>query len=191
MKAMWGGAGVSRAVLRSSQALVAAWALCGSAQAAMVEYSAVSLGGDAWRYDYRVVNDGPAVAFDEFTVFFDAPGVRNLSVWASPGGWSSLVVQPDPQLPDVGYFDALNLAGVVPAGSSVSGFSVIFEALQGFVPGAQRFELIVSDPFQTVYSGVTEAAVSAVPLPVPALLLAAGLGLGGLVRRRRATEVLA
>ncbi len=176
MKALKGG-------LRAS--VVALLLAAGAAQAALVEYSATSLGGQSWRYDYQLVNSGPAVAFDEFTVYFDAPGVSNLSVLASPGGWSSLVVQPDPQLPDVGYFDALHLAGLVPAGGPITGFSVMFTALQGFVPGSQRYELVLSDPFSVVQTGMTEVAVSAVPLPAPALLLLAGLGLGAVARRRR------
>ncbi|MCR5881926.1 hypothetical protein LRS03_03240 [Rhizobacter sp. J219] len=187
MKALRSGPVGARQWLRASAA-AAMVMVAGVAQAAMVEYSATSLGGDVWRYDYRLVNDGPALAFDEFSVYFDAAGVTNLSVAASPAGWSSLVVQPDPQLPDVGYFDALHLSGLVPAGSTLGGFSVLFTAGQGFVPGAQRFELLLSEPFTTVYSGMTEAAVSAVPLPAPALLLLAGLGLGATLRRRRAAE---
>lgn len=183
MKALKRGTAASRQWLRVSAAALLMSA--GAAQAAMIEYSAAWLGGQSWRYDYRVVNSGPAVDFDEFTVYFDTPGVSNLSVLAASSGWSALVAQPDPQLPDVGYFDALRLAGSVPAGASASGFSVAFTALQGFVPGAQRFELVLSEPFEVVYSGLTEAAVSTVPLPAPVLLLAAGLGLGAAARRRR------
>ena len=73
----------------------------------------------------------------------------------------------------------------ISAGGPITGFSVMFTALQGFVPGSQRYELVLSDPFSVVQTGMTEAAVSAVPLPAPALLLLAGLGLGAVARRRR------
>lgn len=186
MNALKSGAAGSRRWLRASVAALLMAA--GAAQAAMVEYSATFLGGQSWRYDYQLVNSGPAVEFDEFTVYFGSFNVSNLSVLASPAGWSSLVVQPDPQLPDVGYFDALNLSGLVPAGSTIPGFSILFTAAQDFVPGSQRFDLVLSDPFTTLHTGLTQAAVSAVPLPVPALLLLAGLGLGATARRRRAAE---
>jgi hypothetical protein len=157
----------------------------GSAQAALIEHSASSLGGSAWRYDYRVVNSGPALSFDEFTVYVDAPGISNLSVLASPAGWATVVVQPDPLLPDVGYFDAVNTSGPVAAGATITGFSVSFSAQPGFVPGAQRFEFVQSAPFAIVQSGMTRASVSQVPLSVPPLLLAASLGLAGVIVRRR------
>lgn len=161
-------------------------ACASTAQAAMVEYSLTALGGDVWRYDYSLSNIGPAENFDEFTVYFDAPGVTGITAVATPAGWSSLVVQPDPLLPDAGLFDALNLSGVVPAGSVISGFSVSFSYLAGLMPGAQRFDLVISEPFQTVVSGVTSATPSPVPLPAPAALML--LGLGALASRARARK---
>jgi len=166
--------------------LLAGLACVSTAQAAMVEYSLTALGGDVWRYDYSLSNIGPAESFDEFTVYFDAPGITGITAVATPAGWSSLVVQPDPQLPDAGFFDALSLSGAVPAGSVISGFSVSFSYLAGLMPGAQRFDLVVSEPFQTVYSGVTAATPSSVPLPAPAALML--LGLGALASRARAKK---
>ncbi len=155
----------------------------------MVEYSLTALGGDVWRYDYTLSNIGPAENFDEFTVYFDAPGVTGITALATPAGWSSLVVQPDPLLPDAGFFDALNLSGPVPAGSVISGFSVAFSYLAGLTPGAQRFDLVLSEPFQTVHSGITSATPSPVPLPAPAALLLLGLGAGAFGSRARAKKL--
>ncbi len=169
--------------------LLAGLACVSTAQAAMVEYSLTALGGDVWRYDYSLSNIGPAESFDELTVYFDAPGITGITAVATPAGWSSLVVQPDPVLPDAGFFDALNLSGVVPAGSVISGFSVSFSYLAGLIPGAQRFELVISEPFQTVQSGITSAAPSAVPLPAPAALILLGLGVGALGSRARAKKL--
>ncbi len=175
-------------------ALLGALACVSTAQAAMVEYTATSLGGDAWRYDYTLNNSGPALSFDEFTVYFDAPGASALSAAATPGGWSSLVVQPDPLLPDAGFFDALHLSGNVAAGSTITGFSVFFSYLAGLTPGAQRFELVTSEPFQTVYSGLTSLATpSPVPLPAGFALMLFGLCSGGAfsLRGKRSTPALA
>ncbi|MBC7957405.1 MAG: hypothetical protein H7Y33_16245 [Cytophagales bacterium] len=155
-----------------------ALACASTAQAAMVEYSLTALGGNVWRYDYTLSNTGPAVSFDEFTVYFDQPGIAGITAAATPAGWSSIVVQPDPILPDAGFFDALSLAGSVPAGGVISGFSVAFSYLAGLTPGTQRFDLVTSEPFQTVFSGITSAAPSPVPLPVPAALLLVGLAAG-------------
>jgi hypothetical protein len=168
--------------------LLAGLTYASTANAAMVEYSLTALGGDVWRYDYTVSNIGPAENFDEFTVYFDTPGVTGITAIATPAGWSSLVVQPDPLLPDAGFFDALNLSGAVPAASVIPGFSVSFSYLAGLTPGAQRFDLVISEPFETVYSGITSTTPSPVPLPASAALLLMGLGAGAFGSRARATK---
>lgn len=175
----------SRARLASRVLCAALWC-AGAAQAADIDYALTSLGSDLWRYDYTLVNSAGSPGFDEFTVYFDLPGTREIIAFTAPVGWNALVVPVDPDLPASGFFDAVHIAGVVAVGSGTSGFSVEFRTAAGVSPGAQRFELAVSDPFQVVASGIT----TAVPEPSSYALMLAGLGvltLGGRVQARRAT----
>ena len=167
-------------VNKSKWLLVMALAWASSAQAASIVCSVNALGGDLWRYTYTLDNTAGAVEFDQFTVYFDLPNVSALVGFTSSAGWDSLIVQPDPNLPDAGFFDALHLAGAVAPGSTVAGFSVDFSYATGQTPGAQRFELVTSATSQTVFSGIT----SAVPKPGSYALMLAGLG--GLAWRARA-----
>ena len=138
-----------------------------AAQAAVIEYSVTSTGADTWRYDYTINNTSGNVSFDEFTVYFDWAKVTALSLYTTPTGWDNIVIQPDPALPAAGYVDSVSLAGLIPAGSVFSGFSVDFSYLSGLTPGAQAFDLVLSNPFETVYSGVTVAAPGPNPIPEP------------------------
>ena len=161
--------------------LVMALAGASATQATTIVYSVNALGADMWRYTYTLDNTAGAVAFDEFTVYFDLPNVSALVGFTSSAGWDSLIVQPDPNLPDAGFFDALHLAGAVAPGSTVAGFSVDFSYATGQTPGAQRFELVTSATSQTVFSGIT----SVVPEPGSYALMLAGLGgLAGWQRAR-------
>lgn len=171
------------------------WAV--TAQAAVIEYSATSLGGDTWQYDYVVDNSDGAVAFDEFSIYFTPGEATSFLSFAAPAGWDVFLAQPDPALPDGGFFDALSLGGDVLAGSVLPGFSLVFTAGTGFVPGVQAFDLIASDTFDIVYSGFTSRAQTTnpdpdpdpnpdpvqVPEPESLALLLAGLGLLATSRR--------
>jgi len=159
-------------------------ALCGASatHAAGIDYTLTALGGDIWRYDYTLVGSAGDPAFDEFTVYFDLPAAQQISSFTTPGGWDGLVAQVDPALPDGGYVDALHLGGPVAAGSRIAGFSVMFQAGAGLLPGAQRYELITSDTFTVVGSGLT----AAVPEPGTYALMLSGLALLGWAARRQA-----
>lgn len=162
-----------------------------TAQASSLEYSLTALGVNEWRYDYTLKVDAIDPSFDELTVYFDLPKVSSITSFLTPAGWDGIFVQPDPLIPDGGYIDALSLSGPVAAGSTLPGFSVTFSYISGEIPGAQRFELLNSNLFQTVSSGVTIAA--SVPEPESYAMLLAGLSVlafGHRLRSRKLSGVM-
>lgn len=164
------------------------WTGAAPARAAAVTYQATALGGDAWRYDYVVKNDGSPAVIQEFTIFFELGLYADLAVAASPAGWDAQVVQPDANIPADGFFDALDLGAGLLSGEEAL-FSVTFTYSGAGTPGAQSFDIVDPLTFAVIDSGRTLAAV---PVPEPGtawLLLAAAAAL--LVwRRRRAPMAL-
>jgi hypothetical protein len=160
---------------------LALW-LAAPAHAATVFYEATPLGGTAWRYDYAVANDGLGEALREFTVYFALGEYANLAVAGTPADWDALVAQPDADLPDDGFYDALALgAGIAPDGG-LDGFSVTFDWLGAGAPGAQPFEVVDPETYATLVSGTT----AQIPLPGAAWLLGAALAAAATrVRSRR------
>ena len=167
---------VRRAVLLVIATIVSVSA----AHAGIVQYTATPLGGSNWRYDYTIINTTPSAGFDELTIYFDPSRYGALASGTAPSGWDPLIVQPDTGIPADGFFDVLNLAGLLADGETVSGFSVVFSYLVAGTPGAQSFDLYESSNFTLVGSGRT-APTQATHVPEPqtlALMLAALVGLG-------------
>ena len=159
-----------------------------AAHATSIGYTATSLGGTQWRYDYTVSNNTLAVPIEEFTLFF-VPGMyRKLLDVSTAPGWDLLLVQPDPAIPDNGYLDALALAGGIAPGASAAGFSVTFDYLGVGRPGTQLFVILDPVSFLEIDTGGTQA----VALPsTPCLLLAGMLAMLCLRRRQLAAAALA
>jgi len=147
-----------------------------------IDYAAAELGAGRWEYTYQVTNQGLLEPIREFTIWFKHGKYENLSVTTGnppAGQWDEIVVQPDPYLPDDGFYDALELAGGIALGESVSGFSVAFDWADAKPPGPQLFDVVDPDTFDTIFSGQT------VPEPAsgPLLVLLAVLGRRFLHRR--------
>jgi hypothetical protein len=136
-----------------------------------------------WQYDFTVENNTLAAAITEFTVFFELGQYANLTIVASPASWDSLVTQPDPALPDDGFFDSLALAGGIAPGATLGGFSVSFNFLGVGTPGPQSFDILDAD-FNVVDSGRTRPnGMVAVSAPGSLALFVVALLAMGVARR--------
>lgn len=165
-----------RACLRRHMYVIALLVLStATAHAAIITADIVNVAGDQWRYGYTITNSSLST-LQEFRIFFKLNLFENLAVAASPADWDSLVAQPDPALPDDGFFDALSLSGGIPHNGSVGGFSVTFTWLGQNTPGVQPFEVIDPSTLGTLESGVTSLRVTAPgTAPEPASLILFGL----------------
>ena len=149
-----------------------------AANAALIEFTATSLGDNSWRYDYSVTNDTLADPLGYFVIDFDLDLYSNLRDQSGPLGWDILLLQPDPLIPAGGVFDALALDGGIALGTTLSGFALTFDFLGAGAPGSQPFTVLNFGTFEPVESGVA-TDVRSVPEPgtwslmLPALLLLA------------------
>ncbi|MGK5030196.1 hypothetical protein [Janthinobacterium sp. MDT1-19] len=160
------------------------------AHSSSIGYTATSLGGTQWRYDYTVSNTTLAVPIEEFTLFFSVGQYANLHDVSTAPGWDVLLVQPDPAIPASGYLDALALAGGIVPGATATGFSITFDYLGAGSPGAQPFSILDPVSFIELEAGSTQPAAVALP-STPWLLLAGVLAVACRRRRQLAATALA
>lgn len=161
------------------------WALVGvlaasaamSARATTVTYDLNFVSGTTWQYEFSVSNNTLSGDIEELTIYFDLSAFTNLLAVAAPADWDPIVVQPDTNLPQDGFFDWAALAGGVVPGQSLGLFRVKVDFSGGGAPAGPRFEVVDPDNFSALLDfGV--AVSSANPVPEPgtwALLAAAGL----------------
>jgi hypothetical protein len=126
------------------------------ADATVITYDAVQIGGSTWQYDYSVTNNSLSAPIDEFTIFYSLAKYSNLTVQRSPGSWDSLVAQPDPLLPSSGFFDSLAIAGGLAPGKTLSGFSTQFTYKGTGAPGSQLFNIVDSNTIAILDFGNTQ-----------------------------------
>jgi PEP-CTERM motif len=145
--------------------------------------------GNQWLVDFVVTGDGTPAAINDFTIYFPDASFASLSLGASPGGWDSIVVQPDTTLHSPGFLDSLALGTGIGNGVSIGGFEVKFSFLGGGSPPALRFDINDAN-FHAIYSGLT--TVTAVPEPETAWLMLAGFGalVAGRMRQQRRARSL-
>ena len=148
-------------------------------QASIINYSVSNISDNTWEYQYSLNNDSLGFAIEEFTIFYELGVYENLLVTNSPDDWDSIVIQPDPMLPDDGFFDALALVVGLTPGDLLGGFSVQFEFLNPGKPGAQFFEILDPNDFSVLASGTT----TLVPIPAAFLLMSSALGWLAFLRR--------
>ncbi len=153
--------------------------LAGPAQAVTIVFQAIDLadvtpGKNLYRYSYSVVDFSYSTQFG-VSVVFDPTLYASLASPPPPVGpeWDVVALQPDPELPADGSYDARRVAG----STATATFTIDFVWLGAGVPGSQPF--VVYDPaFATVASGQT------VPEPDVGVMLWIGAGAIAVLRRR-------
>lgn len=173
--------------MRAWKALLATFFISASsyAGATVITYDVTQLDAatHTWQYDFTVSNDTLSSDLGEFAVFFDVNLYSNLALVASPPGWDSLLVQPDPLLPDDGFLDSLALGAGIAPGGSLGGFSVSFVFAGAGAPGAQAFSIYDAN-FNSIDAGRTSSPVNGT-VPEPATMLLFALALASLLAGMR------
>jgi hypothetical protein len=169
--------------IRTSLAVIALLA-CHAAEAALIQFSTIHLGGTQWRNTYTLVLDAADQPLHEFTIHFSRDRYANLELPAAPAGWSALAVQPDLTIPADGFYDALALMAPAAANTTLPGFSIVFDYAGLGRPGPQAYDIVDPDTFAVLDSGQTVLAVGPQPVPEPASLGLFLLGAVALLRRR-------
>lgn len=141
--------------------------LAQTASANTIEYSLTALGGNNYRYDYTVINDGSlgtGIAIEGFFISFDPAQYDESSlniVTSAPlaADWDEMILGSGLGVP--ADYDVYALAGGIGVGESISGFAVEFAWLGSGTPGAQPFGIYDPETFETIDSGTTSLIASA------------------------------
>lgn len=144
-----------------------------SASATVITTHLTNIIGNSWEAEYVIENDSLGSPIEEFTIWFDLGLYENISVVSTPADWDPLVIQPDPNIPDNGFYDALALSSGILSNSTLGGFTVAFDWLGGNSSKSQSFEVIDPLTFNTLETGNT--VIASVPEPKSIALLALGL----------------
>ena len=149
--------------------------------AVSIQYSVVPVSGNVYRYVYSISNSGGGSAVQLFDILFDTSLYQEASlqiVTPAPLStqWTQKILSSVPPAVPAAY-TALSLTGGIPAGSTVSGFSVQFTWLGSGVPGAQPFEIFDATTFNLVQSGATSSTPLTVPTASTLSLALLGVGL--------------
>lgn len=163
-----------------------------TAGAIAIHYDLTALGGDDYRYEYTVTNDGSlgaGVALEWFAILFDPALYDETSlniVTANPpaADWDELILGSG-LLIDAAY-DVFALGGGIADGDNVTGFAVEFTWLGAGMPSAQEFEIYDPVSLNVIETGSTRATVTSVPEPgTLTLLFLAALAAAATMRRKR------
>ena len=169
-----------RRILSAGSLLILFVSVSAPARATSVEYSLLSLGGDAYHYEYAITNDGSlgsGVAIRLFDLLFDPTQYveSSLVITTQPSlsaAWDQIILASAPG--DPAAYDALALAAGIADGSTISGFAVDFTWIGTDIPGSQPYRIYDPSSFDLLAEGVTS---NSAPEPAALWLLGASLGL--------------
>lgn len=164
--------------------------LCGAAlllplaaSATSMDAALVSLGSTAYRFDYRLINDGSlgsGARIDSFDIgFLNALVTGWTEIGASPDAW---IEYSSPVLGDDLFGADLNQGGGIAVGDWAD-FSVSFDWGGAGLPGSQLFTIY--DPISFAILETGQTSVTDAPSPATVLLMTPLLALVAVRRRRK------
>jgi len=157
------------------------------AYATQVQYDVNNIGSNRWEYTYTITNDTLTQDIQELAIYFDYGLYGNIAISASPVDWDTIAIEPDFifGIPEDGFIDTLALTAGLPQGASLSGLIVSFDWYGTNNPNSQRFAVLDSTTYETLYTGsTTPAQSSSVPESSTIVLISFSLvGLLGLHRK--------
>jgi hypothetical protein len=157
--------------------------------AIQVDFTSVDLGGNRYRYDYSIHNDGSLGAGTSVAVIdllfdpalYEESLLFNVSTPTLATDWSQQFLASAPAVPAA--FDLMAKSTGIPVGEQVNGFAVEFHWLGSGTPGKQSFDVYDPVTFDLLEQGVT----SAVPEPKTWLMMLAGTPLLLALGRRKSS----
>jgi hypothetical protein len=174
---------------KSVSALLVVFALLGStvASAIEVDFATVSLGGNNYRYEYLIRNDGslgPGTAIQLIDLSFDPAlfeesTLTSVSAPSLAADWTQSFLASAPGVSAA--FDLYTAGPGIAVGGQLGGFAVEFHWLGSGAPGGQAFDVYDPGSFALLGQGMT----TPVPEPETWAMMAIGALMIGLRRRQR------
>lgn len=139
-----------------------------NAYATIITGTLTNLSSNHWQANYTVTNDTLGSPIEEITIWFDLGLYDSLSIISTPIDWDAIAINPDPFIPDDGFYDALALSSGIGVGASLTGFTLDFDWLgSAAAPTSQFFEVVDPFNFNVLDSGQTSLTVTNPPTPMP------------------------
>lgn len=128
--------------------------------AVSIQYSLVSLGGNSYEYIYSITNSsgsGPAVQL--FDILFDTSVYSSLQILTPASltvDWEEAILNPIPPAFPLSYTARARAVSIgIPAGSTLTGFTVQFTWTGTGTPGAQPFVIYDRSTLAVLQTGTT------------------------------------